>query len=262
MVQRTEGICKLCGKKKLLTYEHVPPQNAFNSYSVKEYSAETTLDMFTGKNNRMPWDFSGLPSMTNQRGEGGYYLCSECNNNTGAWYISEYVNLAKTFHNIIVQNNLKVGDLCSFHLNGIYPLRIIKAIMTMHCDINENCLGDERIREFLMNRESTDFNSEEYSVYIYMVSPNMRRISGLSYISYSNIGGVLLSEISSYPIGTILCIDKPDLFTPPGLLLSGFEKHGFSDRCEADVSGIPYLEINTLFPADFRSKECFLNLQE
>ena len=31
------GNCKLCGKYKKLTFEHVPPEKAFNSSAVKKF---------------------------------------------------------------------------------------------------------------------------------------------------------------------------------------------------------------------------------
>ena len=37
------GKCRLCGKECVLTYEHVPPRNAFNSHTVIEYSFEDTI---------------------------------------------------------------------------------------------------------------------------------------------------------------------------------------------------------------------------
>lgn len=262
MAKVVEGICKLCGQQKKLTFEHVPPDSAFNSAPVKEFSPEVTVDMMTGAGGRKPWDFSGLKGKVNQRGGGGYYLCCDCNNNTGSWYISEYVKLANTFHHIITSNALETGRTCSFHLKDVYPLRVFKAILTMYCDINEGCMGDEQLREYLMNKESTDFNSEKYKIYIYMVSPEMQRISGISIMNIDGVGLVMTSEVSSYPIGTILCIDKPDTYTPAGLLLNGFAEFGYNDKRDFDFFDIPYLEINTLFPVDFRSKDAFISVPE
>ena len=257
MAKNIEGICRLCGKKKPLTFEHVPPNSAFNSSPAKVYPPDETIAMMTGADGRMPWDFSGLHYNTEQRGGGGYYLCRECNNNTGTWYISEYVKLAKTFHNVIVENSLHTGNYCSFRLYDLYPLRIIKAIMTMYCDINDDCMGDEQLRDFLINKNSVSFNADKYKIYIYMASPSMWRINSLSYIYFSEFGGVMVSEIGCYPIGTILCINKPTAFTPPGLLLNCFAEYGIDEKCTLDICGIPYLDINTLFPMDFRTKEQF-----
>lgn len=262
MAKTIEGPCKLCGRHKQLTFEHVPPESAFNSVAVKEFSPEATIDMMTGFGGRKPWDFSGLSGKVNQRGGGGYYLCSDCNSNTGSWYISEYVKLANTFHEIIETIKLETGRRCSFQLIDLYPLRIFKAIMTMYCDINNGCMGDDQLREFLLNKESHAFNSEKYKVYIYMAAPGMRRIEGISVMFMDGIGLITTSEIGSYPIGTVLCIDKLEAFTPPGLLLNSFAEYGYDDKCNVDICGIPYLEINTLFPVDFRSKDDLISVSE
>lgn len=262
MKKTVEGTCKLCGQQKKLTFEHVPPESAFNSISVKEFPPEATVDMMTGAGGRKPWDFSGLKGKVNQRGGGGYYLCSDCNNNTGSWYISEYVKLANTFHHIITTNEMESGNTCSFHLKDVFPLRILKAIMTMYCDINNGCMGDDQLREFLLNKESRNFDSEKYKLYIYIASQGMRRISGISAMFIEGIGIVMTSEIGSYPVGTILCIDKPEAYTPPGLLLNSFAEYGYDDKCNVDICGIPYLEINTLFPVDFRSKDFFIRANQ
>lgn len=72
----------------------------------------------------------------------------------------------------------------------------------------------------------------------------------------------MTSEIGCYPIGTILCIDKPDSFLPAGLLLNSFAEHGYDEKCNVDICGIPYLEINSLFPVDFRSKKDYIEGEE
>lgn len=89
MAKSVDGVCKLCGKHKKLTFEHLPPEAAFNATSVREYSGDVIIDLMTGADGRMPWDFEGLKWKQNQRGAGGYLLCDECNNNTGSWYMNE-----------------------------------------------------------------------------------------------------------------------------------------------------------------------------
>ena len=86
------GKCCLCGQHKKLTFEHVPPKSAFNSTKTKIVPGIEALKKPTSQ---MPWDLSGLHSKEQQRGTGDYYLCGECNSNTGSWYISHYTNFVK-----------------------------------------------------------------------------------------------------------------------------------------------------------------------
>ena len=253
-MQKKEGVCKLCGERKPLTFEHVPPESAFNSWTVKRFSPETTIQMI-GSDDRLPWDFEGFKGELYQRGNGDYYLCADCNNKTGSWYISEYVKLSKYFHEILVSEKPKPQSRLHFEVFELYPLRILKAIMVLYCDINNGCMGDTSLRDFLLDKESTAFDTSKYSLYMYMVSPAMRRINGIAAMCVSNIGVVILSEIGSYPIGTILYINKPSNYEPVGLSINEFAKCGYYDKCKVEFYGIPYLEINSLLPTDFRSKD-------
>lgn len=250
------GKCKLCGKEGNLTFEHVPPQNAFNSFPVKMYSFDESIQILSGAGGRMPWDFDGLYGKINQRGSGDYYLCRECNNNTGAWYVSEYVKLSQIIHSVIIDNKLQPNNKYSFKVLSIYPLRIFKAIMTMFCDINNDCFGDKQLRNYLLEKESTILDLNKYKVYLTLVTPQMRRIQG-----YAIMGNLLqkslvqLTEIASYPLGCILCIDKPTWFTPTGLLINDLATYSYNDKCNLEFIGIPYLDINSQVPADYRSKD-------
>ena len=169
------GKCKICGKRTDLTFEHVPPEKAFNSEPVFEYPVEEAIKTITGTDGRMPWDFSGLKGRINQRGGGAYYLCSECNNNTGSWYIAEYVRLTKIIDNIIKDKVLVPKEEYGLLIDRFYPLRVFKAIMMMFCDINFDCFGDEQLRRYILNKESKEINLDKYSVYTYLVGRGMRR---------------------------------------------------------------------------------------
>ena len=164
---------------------------------------EEVIKTMAGEDGRMPWDTQGLKGTVQQGGHKKYCLCRECNNNTGSWYMREYTDFAKTVNAMIQQESLSVGNSYSFVIKNLYPLRIYKAMMTLMCDINNNCFGDELLRRFLMNREEKRINTSKYSLYMYFVSTQMPRISGLSgIVNINNLGeNVLVSEMSSYPIG-------------------------------------------------------------
>lgn len=256
------GRCKLCGKETKLTFEHVPPEKAFNSFIVKRYDPKESIKLMAGADGRKPWDFDGLNGKLQQRGSGDYYLCQQCNNNTGSWYMNDYVKLANTMRNVLASFDTEDKKSCSFRLEKIYPLRIFKAIMTMFCDINHGCMGDDSLRHFLLDKESTDFNDEKYSVYLYLTKSTIRRIQGISAMYMTNIGTLCLTEISSFPIGLLLYIDKPKEYKPQGLLLNNFAKAKFDESCVVDFVGLPLLEVNSQFPGDFRTKKEIIECSE
>lgn len=251
------GICKLCGEFKDMSPEHIPPKNAFNSNSVKVLPFEEVIKTISGADGRMPWDTHGLRGILQQGGYRKYCLCHSCNNNTGQWYMRSYTDLAKTIHTMIVSEKLSVGSSYSFVIKNLYPLRLYKAMMTMMCDINNNCFGDEYLRQFLLNKEADDIDTSKYSLYMFMVSTQMPRINSVSGILDINNpnDAVLVSEVASYPIGFALYLDKPQNYIPFGLNVDNFATFNYNTKCDIKFVGMPYLDINSQFPADYRSKE-------
>ena len=242
---------------KELTAEHIPPKNAFNSTNVMVLPFEEVVKTMAGAEGRMPWDTKGLKGTVLQGGHKKYCLCRECNNNTGSWYMRAYTDFAKTVNAMIQQEGLTVGNSYSFVIKNLYPLRIYKAMMTLICDINNDCLGDKTLRQFLMDKEDKNIDTSKYSLYMYFVSTQMPRISGLSgIVSVNNVkDSVLVSEMSSYPIGFALYLDKPANYTPFGINIDMFATFDYDAKCDLQFGGVPYLDINSQFPADYRSKD-------
>lgn len=125
-----EGRCALCGKHTELTFEHVPPKAAFNKDRVKSYSL---LDSINDKD-RLPWDVSGVPYTSLQKGSGFYSLCKECNNNTGALYGNAYRSMAYS-----IAHALSEYDETTHHaitLTKVPAHQFIKQILSMFCSLN------------------------------------------------------------------------------------------------------------------------------
>src|SRR3712207_733867 len=85
MAMARVGICHICGASGPLTFEHVPPQKAFNNKPVIV----------------LPFDAShlgpdplahGAKGRVQQRGLGDYTLCARCNSVTGSWYGGDFVD--------------------------------------------------------------------------------------------------------------------------------------------------------------------------
>lgn len=258
MVKKVSGVCKLCGKYKKLTFEHVPPQKAFNSFPVKVFSPAESLKIMSGQGDRKPWETDGLQGRIQQGGSGGFYLCEDCNNKSGAWYAREYVDFTKKVHSCISAcNRNRMIDCGSFTLvlKDIYPLRILKAIMVMFCDIYEGCFGDEKLRTFLLNKRAKGFDMEKYSLFLYLTGgPRLRKLP-LQYRFMPGYGLLQVLEISQYPLGLLLFINKPETFQPPGIDISNFARFDYDAHCNYRLFKIPVLKVNTPFVLDYRSKE-------
>lgn len=254
-VREHMGICRICGKYRDLTFEHVPPQKAFNSHRIVEYSFDGVINMI-GDSKQLPSDLSDIKGRYNQKGSGGYYLCRECNNNTGSWYMEEFVLFANTLGEMIQKENFQEETLYNFTLTGLHPLKIFKAVITLMCDTNENCLGDNKLRDFLLDKESNDFDTEKYQVYAYLVTPRSMRTTGrtLELLKYYP-EPIRRSEVSHYPIGFAMYIDKPKDFKPFGVNINSLVNHTYEEKCNLVFPCMPYVNLHSKFPVDHITKD-------
>jgi len=248
------GICRLCGKEGKISFEHVPPHSAFNTRPVKTVGIEEIL--YAESEERMPWDIADLKGSISRKGLGGYFLCEDCNNKTGAWYGAHYKKFAHCIcsvaNEIIAQDMYGAEDI---RIEGLRPLAIYKQIITMFCDINPGFFGDSTVREFLLDKENKNFDTDKYKVFIYVPGGNMQKIVGESaFIPMTGSSkSFLVSEITSYPIGLILFVDKPDDVVIQGTDLSPFAKMDYKESANIVLS-LNRLDVNTIFPMDYRTE--------
>ena len=152
-----EGNCALCSEFKKLSFEHVPPQSAFNDKLIFVQTHEHLIpqnSFLYGKKKR------------SNKGFGGYTLCEACNNNTGEWYARDFAEFAHQGMGII--NSL---DKPKYTIQGIYnikPLNVIKQIMVMFmsADKSGHLKSQKDLVDFLLNKEVVGL-PERYGVYLY-----------------------------------------------------------------------------------------------
>ena len=101
--QEHTGICHICGEYKKLTYEHIPPEAAFNSQRRKMSTVKELME--NKKDNRAPWDIEGLKYKQFQQGTGFFTLCGECNSFTGAKYGVTYSDFIKAIKCTLCQGH-------------------------------------------------------------------------------------------------------------------------------------------------------------
>ena len=83
--------CRLCGDEKPLTFEHVPPRVTFNDHTVIEKDFMSYMGP-NGKEWSAPPDARGRQM---QRGNGGQWLCRDCNSFLGREYVPHYAKLVR-----------------------------------------------------------------------------------------------------------------------------------------------------------------------
>jgi hypothetical protein len=164
-----EGKCHICGKSELLTYEHVPPRKAFNSNKALMYYGKKILE---NDNKGLPWEIpSKIKGKRLQGGIGAYTLCQKCNNNTGALYANAFVDFIQKVYRETFQKKFKPSSWVTITLDEIYPLRIIKQIMSMFFSINTPDLSDahEELREFILSKEKRGVSVKDFGSYPYIL---------------------------------------------------------------------------------------------
>ncbi|NLK74167.1 MAG: hypothetical protein GX288_02620 [Clostridiales bacterium] len=119
-------------------------------------------------------------------------------------------------------------------------------------------MGDDSIREFLLNKESMNFNKDKFRLFAYIYDGKLERMNGISYMIVAGIGVVAITEISTYPLGFALYIDLPNNYEPKGVELTSFADFRYEDKCDIEMS-IPKLESNIIFSGDYRTKKEILD---
>ena len=246
----------MCGKECELTFEHIPPRAAFNSTPARPVSGEKLFEeKLDDGEERMPWDIEGLKYQNQQQGMGKYSLCRECNNSTGSWYGDAYVTFARIAH--VAIKNYKEDDPSGIGFKEIYPLRIIKQILSMFCSINS--FEDSRLeplKEFVLNKNAVGLDKTKYKLCMYFTDSNLMKYANLSVMlkmSDTGVESIALSEITAYPFGFILYFNPTDTWKYHGTDITGFADVRYDDLATVEM---PWKieEMNDIFPEHFRSR--------
>ena len=251
------GRCALCGCECDLSFEHVPPRAAFNSSPAKPVSGSEIL---TEKNlndpERMPWDISGLEYENQQQGMGRYSLCKSCNNNTGSWYGAEYIKFARTIHMAIQKHDEISGNV--LEVRDIYPLRIIKQILSMFCSTNnpEHPQLDS-IRQFVLNREEAGLDKSKYKLCMYFTDTTLIKYTGFNVVIHlvnEKVSSMALSEITAYPFGFILYFNPTDNWDYQGFDITAFSDWDYEQKATV-LMPWKIQKMNDMFPEMYRSRD-------
>ena len=246
-------ICHLCGDYTKLSFEHVPPQAAFNDRPIVQASIEKLL--------KKEADLDNISGKTFQRGAGGYTLCEQCNSLTGRWYGSAYVDWIYQAAKVLLQSR---GGPSLYYPYRLFPLRVIKQIVCMFFSANGAKFREaqEDLVRFVLNKENR-FLEPHIRIYCFY-SPSARsRQSGVSGIlNFDTHSQSIISEIVFPPMGYVMSLNQisPDerLFD-----ITFFSKYRYNDWKEFGLK-MPSLPIYTYFPGDYRNRAAVLknrNLQ-
>jgi hypothetical protein len=242
--KRPEGKCRVCGTFGPLSWEHVPPEAAYNDHQVVMATQEQKLASEL-------WD--GKRGQVQQRGSGAYTLCERCNNNTGTWYGAEYVRWSKQGLERLLRIPSTEERPFFVPFRG-RPLRFLKQVVAMFFSVNNDSfasLHPELVR-FVLNRESTGL-PPAYKVDLVLVRGGFARGVGIYGATNLATGATdVASEVAHYPFA--LKMQFGDGGRQRHGAIEQFARCGFNEEREVWLYTIAG-HVVTKYPGDYRSKE-------
>lgn len=245
--KHVEGECHICGEYRKLSFEHVPPESAFNDRPI----LRAHIFKMVEENIRLNSPH-GLKGKMQQRGAGGYTLCEDCNSKTGHWYGGAFADWAR--QGMELARGLDTSNL--YHPFNIFPLRVIKQVVCMFFSVNAPGWGkvNPDLVRFVLNRDVRHLPSDVRLYAFYTISNRMRS-SGLSGMITLEGGGSrsLFAEITFPPFGFVLTMGSSP---PDGTLcdITAFAGCDYNDQLEMWLR-MPIKPIYTYFPGDYRTEE-------
>lgn len=277
------GKCALCGKECELSYEHIPPEAAFNSGRSRMYSGEQILF----DNDRLPWDVQGLQYVSHQQGSGKYSLCADCNSNTGSWYGDSYKDFAYSIAGIL--KTAENDSILEIKMDGIYGARFIKQVISMFCSVNNHCLLDgyrekknrdavshsalaqtlfdaqmelydaavlvDELRSFVLDKDAIGLDKSKFKICMYATKSNLIKFDGISIVGnlFENHFWAI-SEITAAPLGFLIYFNPPENLKHIGVDITALADYGYNEKLDIEFP-LYILEMNTVLPNDYRTKE-------
>jgi hypothetical protein len=240
--KKVVGRCRICLEEGDLTFEHVPPEAAFNKSKVQIVQGDAALQL-------PPGEISG--GRYQQRGSGAYTLCERCNNNTGSWYGAAFVDWC-----VAGGEALKLRQQ-TFAVPNFFPLRVVKQIVAMFCSLRGPELVEQHpdIKPFLLDRERNGMPSGMRIFVHHAVGKVSRGIGFAAKLDLNTGTTTVMSELVFPPFGYLMTYGGDDPPDPSAVVeITSFADHHYDD-CKALAMTLAVVPTFSPFPGDYRTKE-------
>jgi hypothetical protein len=250
MRKKIIGKCKLCKEEKELSFEHIPPQSAFNKetryYNIKQNEYLQKAKEYTFGNLKPK-------SKKEQGGVGRYCFCEECNGFLGAKYVRTYKKFAHIAMSIIQSNDQKAKSF-KFDISDINLLKFLKQVVSIFIATNSDVFTESypELLDFVKD-ERLDKLPNRYRFYMYLNNEGQLRNG---HIHFTNLYGTVC-EFTYSPFGFVLSIDNPNRIMP----LTEITSFKFYEKIKQieEVGELPIIlnKYPTYYPIplDFRTKD-------
>jgi len=202
------GVCRICGERRELSYEHVPPRCAFNQRPARMYSLEQWVILESG---------GPAQYRDQQRGSGYVTLCADCNNRRGGrWNVPNFCLWARTGDAAIRRfpADETVTEVSFRPTKQLRPLPFVKQIVSMMLALNEPAFGAAypALCEFVVEKERVGL-PDDYRAYLSLCDIGFARWVGrydfLGITLDGDLETVVATELSYYPFTYVLSIGPP-----------------------------------------------------
>lgn len=241
-----KGICRVCGDKTLLSFEHVPPRVAFNKHT--SYT-DISFDDYLKVENPLKDKMKGIKK---QGGIGYNSLCKDCNSFLGSHYVEAYKKWV--YGGFEVLRNGK-NDVHFFKINNQEPLKILKQIVSMFLAINGPWYRESfpELVTFVQDPKEKAL-PKKFRILAYLNIDGISRYLGHSIVYNPRLGGsVNCSEIAFPPFGYVLTFDFPHNI--PALADITFFKNFGVDEITPLTLLMFNLPTYLPYPFDYRTQE-------
>ena len=242
-----EGVCNICVQWGKLSFEHVPPESAFNDRKVVVPDINRVLQLDDLD------QVESLPGKQLQRGEGGYTLCISCNTRTGHLYGSAYASWV--YQGASYLHSARGRSTVLAYPYHLFPSRVLKQIACMFFSINPSRFQQKQsdLVRFALNRDAKHLPPALRFFVGYIRSPISRRSAVSAALNTETGVTRLMSELTFYPFAYILSLNGHEP-THPMLEITWFRHAGHNDFRSLHLP-IPTLDAYTPFPGDFRARD-------
>ena len=245
-----EGHCHICGDFTKLTFEHIPPHKAFNFSPAKVIEGDEAIKLITD-NGRLPWDTTNLKYSNRQKGMGSYTLCQQCNNLTGTLYGETYIFAAHSFFKLMIENSLIIDTTYTIHIDNIKLSKFVRQVLSMFCSTCPSLTQQyPEIKDVLLRKKR--LNNPQFKITAYLLKNHQISYTGIMAILIKNLGIKTVAQIDAFPFSFILELDN---YTDNDSWdITKYLTMDVDDEINEDIK-IKFVEHNTMFPNDFRTKD-------
>lgn len=242
--EKPSGICAVCGVDGPLSFEHVPPRSAFNDHGILLVDMQHWLANLQAGG-------ADLRLKRKPRGAGDFTLCRRCNADSGAWYGRRYAEWAhQGMANLLAAPR---GSSLSLPYH-IFPQPVFKQALCMFASACGPTLFGKNpaLVRYILNRDASSYPGP-FRLYCYLMSPESTRARQLGMSGVLQMGGVshFLSEIAFPPFGYVLSEDATPI-DPRLVDITEFSSNRYDEFRSLHLR-LPVLEINSLYPGDYRT---------